>query len=263
VIEMGTVISADGTEIVFDKTGTGPPVILLSGGPGDRSGERPLAEVLRPFLTVFTYDRRGRGESGDTKPYAVEREYEDLAAVIAEAGGTAGVYGSSGMGMIGLEAAAHGVPICKLAMWEPPYVVAGARPPIPADWGDRVAALIADGRSADAIEYWLVEIVNIPADYVASMKGMPFWQGMVASAHALVYDAAILRDFAIPAERAASVSVPALVMDGGEAALPWIKRGVEEVLKLLPDGRHQVLDGQAHDVPPEVIAPVLIKFFEE
>jgi pimeloyl-ACP methyl ester carboxylesterase len=260
---MGTVISADGTEIVFDKAGSGPPVILLSGGPGDRSGERPLAEVLRPFLTVFTYDRRGRGESGDTKPYSVEREYEDLAAVIAEAGGSAGVYGSSGMGMIGLEAAAHGVSISKLAMWEPPYVVEGSRPPIPADWGARVEALVAEGRNEDAIEYWLVEIVNIPAEYVASMKSTPFWQGMAASAHALVYDAAILRDFSVPAERVPSVSVPTLVMDGGEAALPWIRQGVQEVLKLLPDGRHQVLDGQAHDIPPEVIAPVLIKFFEE
>jgi pimeloyl-ACP methyl ester carboxylesterase len=257
------VTSADGTEIVFDKTGTGPPVILLSGGPGDRSGERPLADVLRPFLTVFTYDRRGRGESGDTKPYSVEREYEDLAAVIAEAGGSAGVYGSSGMGMIGLEAAAHGVPISKLAMWEPPYIVEGARPPVPADWGDRVAALIAQGRAEDAIEYWLVEIVGVPVEYVGSMRGTPFWAGMAASAHALVYDAAILRDFSIPAERAASVSVPTLVMDGGEAALPWIRQGVQEVLELLPGGRHQVLDGQAHDVPPEVIAPVLIKFFEE
>jgi pimeloyl-ACP methyl ester carboxylesterase len=259
---MGTVTSADGTEIVFDKAGSGPPVILLSGGPGDRSGERPLAEVLRPFLTVYTYDRRGRGESGDTKPYAVEREYEDLAAVIAEAGGSAGVYGSSGMGMIGLEAAAHGVPISKLAMWEPPYVVEGARPPIPADWGARVESLVAQGRGADAIEYWLVEIVGIPADYVASMKGTPFWQGMVASAHALVYDAAILRDFSVP-DRAASVSVPTLVMDGGDASLPWIKQGVQEVLGLLPAGRHHVLADQAHDVPPEIIAPVLIKFFEE
>jgi pimeloyl-ACP methyl ester carboxylesterase len=257
------VTSADGTEIVFDKTGTGPPVILLSGGPGDRSGERPLAEVLRPFLTVFTYDRRGRGQSGDTKPYSVEREYEDLAAVIAEAGGSAGVYGSSGMGMIGLEAVAHGVPVRKLAMWEPPYIVEGARPPVPADWGDRVAALIAQGRPADAIEYWLVEIVGVPVEYVGSMRGTPFWAGMAASAHALVYDAAILRDFSIPAERAASVSVPTLVMDGGEAALPWIRQGVQDVLKLLPGGRHQVLEGQAHDVPPEIIAPVLIKFFEE
>ncbi|MBP2325251.1 pimeloyl-ACP methyl ester carboxylesterase [Kibdelosporangium banguiense] len=259
---MGTVISADGTEIVYKRAGSGPPVILLSGGPGDSSGEQPLAEVLRPFFTVFTYDRRGRGQSGDTKPYSVERDYEDLAAVIAEAGGSAGVYGSSGMGMIGLEAAAHGVPVSRLAMWEPPYIVEGARRAVPADWGDRVAELIAAGRSEDAIQYWLVEIVNVPVEYVTSMRGTPFWAGMAASAHALVYDAAILRDFSVPA-RAASVSVPTLVMDGGDAALPWIRQGVQEVLRILPAGRHHVLLDQAHDVPPEIIAPVLIKFFEE
>jgi pimeloyl-ACP methyl ester carboxylesterase len=260
---MPCVTSADGTRIEFDRTGCGPPVILLSGGPGDRSAEKPLAEALRPFLTVFTYDRRGRGGSGDTQPYSVEREYEDLAAVIAEAGGTAGVFGSSGMGMIGLEAAAHGVPINRLAMWEPPYVVDGARPPIRADWGDRVAGLIGEGRAEDAIGYWLTEIVGVPQEHVISMHATPFWAGMAQNAQALVYDAAILRDFSLPVDRAAKVTTPVLLVDGGGAALPWIRSGIQAALGVLPNARHQVLDGQSHDVQPDVLAPVLIKFFEE
>ena len=260
---MAFVTSADGTRIEFDRTGSGPPMILLSGGPGDRSAEKPLAEALAPFLTVFTYDRRGRGGSGDTQPHSVDREYEDLAAVIAEAGGTAGVFGSSGMGMIGLEAAAHGVPISRLAMWEPPYIVDGARPPVPADWGDRIAELIGAGRSQDAVGYWLTDVVGVPEEHVRSMHGTPFWDGMTQNAQALVHDAAILRDFSLPVARATGVAIPVLLVDGGSAALPWIRSGIQSALGVLPDARHQVLNGQGHDVQPDVLAPILITFFEE
>lgn len=257
---MGTAISADGTRIDFDRTGSGPPVVVLSAGPNDRSSSQPLVDVLKPFLTVYTYDHRARGRSGDTLPHSPEREFEDLAAVIAEAGGAAGVYGSSGAGNIALDAAGWGVPINRIAMWEPPYIVEGARSSVPPEWGRTVQEAIDAGRPEDGISYWLTDIVEIPAEYVTQMKGTPFWESMVAQAQGLVYDASVLRDFSVPRT---TPEVPVLVIDGGSMTVPWIKTGIDALLKVLPIGRHEVLDGQMHDVAADVIAPVLIKFFTE
>jgi pimeloyl-ACP methyl ester carboxylesterase len=259
---MGTVISADGTSIAFDKQGDGPPVVLLYGGPANRSVNAQLAALLAPHFTVYTYDRRGRGESGDTAPHSVEREFEDLAAVIAEAGGEAALYGSSGAGMIALEAAARGLPVTKVVAWEPPYIVGGSRPPVPADWGGRVAELIAAGRPGDAIEYWLVDIVLVPREYVTPMRETPFWQGMEAVAHGLVYDAKILGDFSLPTA-VASIEVPALLLDGGTAAVPWLGTGVRAAVDAMPNARYESLEGQPHDIAPEAIVPALVKFLGE
>jgi pimeloyl-ACP methyl ester carboxylesterase len=260
---MGTVTSADGTSIAFDRQGAGPPVILLYGGPGDRTSLAPLAALLAPHVTVFTYDRRGRGESGDTAPYSVEREFEDLAAVIAEAGGEAALFGSSGAGIIALEAAARGLPVTKVVAWEPPYIVDDGRPPVPPDWGGRVEELIAAGRPGDAIEYWLTEVVDVPKEYVTPMRETPFWAGMEAVAHGLVYDAKILGDFSLPAARLAVNKAPTLILDGGGAALPWLQAGVRKAVDAMPNARYEALEGQSHDVSNDVIAPVLAAFFTE
>ncbi|MBE1462501.1 alpha/beta fold hydrolase [Kibdelosporangium phytohabitans] len=257
---MGTVISADGTPIDFDRTGSGPPVVVLSAGPNDRSSSRPLVDVLKPFLTVYTYDHRGRGRSGDTSPHTAEREFEDLAAVIAEAGGSAGVFGHSGSGNIALDAALHGVPISRIAMYEPPYVVEGARSAIPPDWGMTVQRAIDAGNPGEGIYYWLAEVIEVPAEFVTQMRGTPFWDGMSAQAQGLVYDAEVLRGFTLPS---AAPDVPALVLDGGGMALPWVRAGIDALLELLPGARHESLEGQPHDVAPDAIAPVLIKFFAE
>jgi pimeloyl-ACP methyl ester carboxylesterase len=131
---MNTVVSHDGTTIAFDRAGDGPAVIFLGAGPTDRNANAQLAGLLAPQFTVLNYDRRGRGDSGDTAPYAVDREYEDLEAVIDEAGGSAYVFGTSGGGILALEAAARGLAITKLAVWEPPYIVDDSRPPVPKDY---------------------------------------------------------------------------------------------------------------------------------
>ncbi|ONI86587.1 hypothetical protein ALI144C_11405 [Actinosynnema sp. ALI-1.44] len=256
---MGTVISADGTPIDFDRTGSGPAVVVLSAGPNDRSPNQPLVDALKPFLTVYTYDHRGRGRSGDTPPHTAEREFEDLAAVIAEAGGSAGVFGSSGNGNIAIEAALHGVPISRIAMWEPPYIVAGARSAVPPDWGKTVQRAIDAGKPDEGIYYWLTEVIEVPAEFVTQMRGTPFWDSMTAAAQGLVYDAEVLRGFTLPST---APDVPALVLDGGSTALPWLRTGIEALLELLPDARHESLEGQPHDVAPDAIAPTLIKFFE-
>jgi pimeloyl-ACP methyl ester carboxylesterase len=256
---MNTVISKDGTRIAFDRLGDGPAVILIGGGPTDRSVNTSLAELLAKDFTVFNYDRRGRGESGDTAPYTVDREYEDLEALIAEAGGSVLMFGTSGGGIIALEAAARGLAISRLAVWETPYIVDDSRPPVPADYRDRLVKLLADGRRGDMLELFFTAAVGMPVEFVTPMRDLPFWGSMEAVAHTLVYDATITGDFSLPADRVASVTVPTLVIDGGTT--PWLSNAAQAVAATLPDARRRTLEGQPHNVDPAAIAPVITEFF--
>ena len=164
---MQKVTSKDGTAIAFDRTGQGPALIALGGGPLDRSADAPVASLLAPHFTVYTYDRRGRGDSGDTPPYVVDREFEDLEALIAEAGGSVYFYGSSGGAILGLEAAARGLGITRLALWEPPFIVDDSRPPVRDDYAARLAELLAEGRRGDMVELFMTDAVGMPAEFVA------------------------------------------------------------------------------------------------
>ncbi|WP_433254401.1 alpha/beta fold hydrolase [Streptosporangium sp. CA-135522] len=256
---MDKVISKDGTAIAFDRSGQGPALILIGGGPTDRSVNTPLAELLSPCFTVFNYDRRGRGDSGDSASYSVDREYEDLAALIAEAGGSAMVFGTSGGGIIGLEAAARGLAITRLVVWETPYILEGSRPAVPADYRDRLVALLAEGRRGEMLELFFTAAVGMPAEFVAPMRDLPFWGTMEAIAHTLVYDAAILGDFSLPVERLASVAVPTLVVEG--ATTPWLSATAQAVAASVPGARRLTLAGQPHNVDPAAIAPALTEFF--
>src|SRR5512136_3089047 len=148
---MQKVTSKDGTPIAFGKTGHGPAIILVSGALGDRSAAAPLTPLLSPHFTVLAYDRRGRGDSGDTAPYAVEREVEDIDALVTEAGGSAFVYGHSSGAVLALEAAARGLAITRLALYEPPFIVDNSHPPVSADYVARLNQLVAAGRRGDAV----------------------------------------------------------------------------------------------------------------
>ncbi|GAA1284703.1 alpha/beta hydrolase [Planotetraspora silvatica] len=256
---MNKVISADGTSIAFDRLGHGPALILIGGGPTDRSANAALADLLSEHFTVYNYDRRGRGDSGDTTPYAVDREYEDIQALITEAGGSALVYGTSGGGIIALEAAARGLSITRLAVWEPPYILPGSRPAVPADYADQLARLLDEDRRGDMLDLFFIAAVGIPAEFVAPMRAMPGRQAMEGIAHTLVYDAAITGDFSLPADRIATVTVPTVVIDGGTT--PWLTVAAEAVAATLPGARRHTLDGQPHNVDPAAIAPALTAFF--
>jgi pimeloyl-ACP methyl ester carboxylesterase len=236
-------------------------VIALSGGPNDRTADAPVASLLAPHFTVYTYDRRGRGDSGDTQPYALDREFEDLEALIAEAGGSVFVYGSSGGGVLGLEAAARGLGITKLAMWEPPYIVDDSRPPVPDDYARRLSQMLAEGRRGDMVELFFTEAVGLPMEFVAQLRSSPYWGSMENLAPTLIYDAALMGDFSMPAERIASVSAPTLVIDGG--VTPWLHNTAEAVARTLPNARRAALEGQPHNVAPEAITPLLIEYFGE
>jgi pimeloyl-ACP methyl ester carboxylesterase len=259
---VNTVTSRDGTTIAFDRSGEGPPLIVVVGAFNDRSTGAPLAAHLAPHFTVYTYDRRGRGASGDTAPYAVEREVEDLEALIAEAGGSSSVFGYSSGAVLSLTAAARGLAITKLALYEAPFVVDDSRPRPPADLAAQIAALVSSGRRGDAVELFQTKGVGIPVEVVAQLRQAPFRPALEDIAHTLVYDATITGDLSLPTDLVASVTVPTLVMTGGESP-EWMRHAAQAVADALPDARHRTLDGQTHDIVSAVMAPVLAEFFAE
>jgi len=258
---MPTVASKDGTAIAFDRSGSGPPLILVAGALSDRSAGAPgLIPLLQPKFTVFTYDRRGRGASGDTAPYAVAREVEDLDAIVTAAGGSACVYGVSSGAALALEAAASGVSIAKLALFEPPYRVDDSVPRPPADLSQKVGELVSAGRRGDAVEYFLTKAVGLPSEAVAQMRTAPMWPGLEAFAPTLVYDFAVMGDGSIPIRRVASVTTPTLMI-ASETSPSWLQTAVRVVAESLPKARVRFLPGQFHNVPPQTLAPVLQEFF--
>jgi pimeloyl-ACP methyl ester carboxylesterase len=253
------VTSRDGTSVDVDVTGEGPPVVLVTGGSVDRTSHAGLAAKLSGSLTVFNYDRRGRGESTDTPPYAIEREIEDIEAVISEAGGTAHLYGSSSGAALALRAAASGLPALKLALWEPPFILDERQRP-PMDQVEQYERMVAEGRRGDAVEYFMTKVIGMPAEMVAGMRAQPWWPGQEALAPTLAYDARIMGDYSLPVDAAAAVKVPTLVVAGG-SDFPWMLETAGALAKVLPDGETRVLEGQGHDVDPAVLAPVLVEFF--
>jgi pimeloyl-ACP methyl ester carboxylesterase len=268
-MDMRTVRSSDGTTIAFDQSGKGPVVILVAAALSDRSGTTQLAALLVPHFTVINYDRRGRGESGDTKPYTVEREVEDLEALIDEASGSAFVFGSSSGAVLALEATSK-LPtrITKLAVYEPPFIVDDSRPPVPEDFATHAAELVSAGRRGDAVEFFMTRAVGVPAEFVAQMKEYPMWAAMEAMAHTLAYDGIIMGDTQsgkpLPTRRWASVTAPTLVMDGG-ASPAWLRNAAQALAGILPSAQHRTLKGQDHSVAvmaPEALVPVLEEFFK-
>ena len=257
---MDKVTSKDGTPIAVDKLGKGPAVVIVGGVLGDHWQQAPLAAILAQDFTVFNYDRRSRGESGDTAPYAVDREIDDLEAIIKEAGGSAYVYGTSGCAILALWAAARGVPMRKLALWEPPFIIPGSRPPVPADYKAQLTELLASGRRGDMVELFMTQAVGMPVEFVTQMRNAPWWSGQEALAHTLIYDANIVGDYSLPTERIASVQVPTLVMDGGES--PWLSAAAQAVADALPNAQRRTLKGQPHNVDAAAIAPALAEFFK-
>lgn len=259
---MRKVTSKDGTPIAFDRSGEGAAIILVGGAFQHRLIDprtAQLAALLAPHFTVFHYDRRGRGDSGDTAPYAVEREVEDLEALIKEAGGSAFVYGMSSGAALALEAAARGLAITKLALYEPPFMVDDSRPR-PPNLATQYTELTSSGRHGDAVELFMTKAVGMPVEAVAQMRNTPMWPALEAVAHTLAYDATIMGDGSLPTERAASVTVPTLVMDGG-ASPAWMRTAVQALTDALPNAQRRSLEGQTHDVAPEALAPVLEEFF--
>lgn len=265
---MQTVTSKDGTKIAYDKTGTGPIIILVAGAMGTRTfGFPELAKLLAPHFTVYNYDRRGRGDSTDAQPFAVEREIEDIEALVDAAGGWAYLYGISSGACLAMAAAIQlGDKIKKLAMYEAPY---DSNPEAKAPWHEyttKLKELLAEDRRGDMVALFMKQ-VGVPEEHIAGMRQSPMWAGLEAVAPTLIYDAAEMgEDRAVPpAEYLAKARAKTLVLDSGESlkTMPFMHASAEALAKGIPHAKQQTIAGQRHDVSSEALAPVLIHFFEE
>jgi pimeloyl-ACP methyl ester carboxylesterase len=267
---MRTVNSKDGTTIAFEQRGQGPALVVVTGASATRTDAAALGAALASDFAVFAYDRRARGDSGDTAPYAVEREVEDLDAVIDAAGGSAYVFGHSSGAVLALEAARLlPTKIAKLALYEPPFIIDDSRPRMPEGFPSYLHNLVASGRRGDAFESFMA-LVGAPPTMVAGMRQSPWWPQMEANAQSLVYDAAIMVDSeqGDPAalRKWADVRIPTLVLDGtvifGRADdHAFLRHGADELARILPNARRRTLEGQDHGPSEAVLAPVLIEFF--
>lgn len=259
---MRTVISKDGASIAFDQMGQGPALILVAGAMTTRTAWPALAERLAPHFSVFAYDRRGRGDSGDNAPYAVEREIEDIAALITEAGGTAFVYGHSSGGALALEAAAQlGEKVQKLAIYEVPFNDA---PEARRAWRAYIQHLtesLAAGRRGDAVALFM-QYVGIPAEQIEATRQSPAWPQLEAVAPTLAYDhTAILgQEASVPLERAAHILTPTLFINGS-ASFPFMYETARALSQAMPHAQMRTLEGQDHAPAEDALAPVLQAFF--
>ncbi|WDO06065.1 alpha/beta hydrolase [Streptomyces murinus] len=252
--------SRDGTSLAYSVSGRGPVVILVSGAMSTGGTLAPLAERLADRVTAVVYDRRGRGRSGDTAPYAVDREVEDLAALLEAVGGDAALFGVSSGGALALEAAASGLPVTRTAVYEVPYADHLA------DGAAREAAYkrdlgqaLAEGRRGDAVELFL-RLTGLGEEMIQRARQSPMWPGLEAAAPSLAHDDAVMGDGLLPRDRLAAVSVPLLAVVGG-ASPEWMRRSCRDIADAVPGGAYRVLEGQTHMVEPEVLGPVLADFF--
>jgi pimeloyl-ACP methyl ester carboxylesterase len=262
-VSSAEVRSADGTRIAYERSGRGAPVILVDGALCRRGvgPSRGLAERLAVRFTVVTYDRRGRGESGDTPPHDVEREVEDIAALLREVGGSACLWGTSSGAVLALEAASRLEGIGKVALYEAPCVVDHDGPATIVEW-DRIDESIAAQRRGEAVAYFM-RGVGVPRVFIALLRLSPMWKKLEAMAHTLPYDAALVRDLQqrrpLPADRWRRVTAPTLVMAGGRSP-DWMQRGNRMLAATLPNARYRTLEGQSHMLKPALHAPVLAEF---
>lgn len=255
---MEQIQSKDGTTIAFDQLGSGPTIVLVAGAATDRALNGRIAEALAGSFTVLNYDRRGRGDSDDTPPYAVAREIDDLAAVLDAAGGSAHVIGFSSGAALAAEAAASGLPINRLILWEPPFSRDPDGPRRAKAYADRLAELLAADRRGDALAHFMT-YVGLPAEAIAGVRESAYWPVGLRLAPTLAYDAEILGDSTIPTTRLAEITVPTLVLSGSRSP-QFLRDAAEQTAAAIPGAHHDVLDGQDHNVDGASLAPVVAAF---
>ena len=264
-----TVTSKDGTSIAFEQIGTGPVVILVEPALSDRSGSAKLAKHLAGKFTVISYDRRGRGRSTDTQPYAIEREVEDIEALIDATGGSAFLFGSSSGSVLALEAANKlGGKVNQLFMYEPPFIIDDSRPPMPDDFIDEVSALVSANRRNDAVRLFFTKAMGIPGFAVTLMRIlMPGWSKMAGVAHTIPYDLTLLAGTqtgnALPSSRWAGTIAPTMVMVGSKSEA-FFHNGAKALIGLLPNAQYRSLEGRDHSavvMASKAIADEVEQFF--
>ncbi|MDQ0403443.1 alpha/beta fold hydrolase [Streptomyces sp. NBC_01723] len=263
------VVSADGTEIAFEQSGRGPAVVLVASALADRSDTTKLAALLAQHFTVVNYDRRGRGASGDAHAYAPDREIEDIAALVEHVGGSASLFGSSSGAVLALRAAAAGVNVDRLALYEPPFVVAEGDDGPPKDLAQQITVMLAEGRHSDAVKYFMTRVQGMPGIAVFFMKLMPkMWANLTKLAGTLPYDIAVMGDTQqgkpLDAEEWKGVAVRTRVLTGGKSSAAF-QRAALALTEILPQADHRTLPGLNHGavvMAPKKIAPEIIEFIK-
>jgi pimeloyl-ACP methyl ester carboxylesterase len=263
---MQTVTSKDGTTIAYDKSGHGPALIVVTGAMGSRTDPHSaaFAQLLSSDLTVINYDRRGRGDSTDTKPSSIQKEIEDIGALIDAVGGTAYLYGISSGGALALEAsAALKDKVTKLAVYEVPYDESEDGIKAWHEYTAKLTDAIANNKPGDAVTLFM-KFVGVPDEMLAGMRQSPYWQGMEAVAPSLRYDAAALGESRlVPRDRIKNITAQTLVLDGSESLtlMPFMNIAAKEITASLPNAEHKTIEGQSHDVDMKVLAPILKDFY--
>jgi pimeloyl-ACP methyl ester carboxylesterase len=261
---MSFVTSRDGTRIAYETLGSGPALILVDGALCYRASgpARPLAEQLKDRFTVYIYDRRGRGESGDTAPYSTEREVEDLQAIVAAAGGNALVYGISSGGALALETANRTPGITRVFVYEAPFIVDGSRTLAPG-YAEKMQRLIQSGQNGAALKHFMGTGVGLPGFMLFIMQFMPMWKNLKAIAPTLAYDTALTAPLQqsqpLSKSRWSGIAAPAMIV-GGTKSDNWMRNAQKAIAAVLPNASHAELEGQNHMVKPEAIAPMITEF---
>ena len=253
------ITSRDGTSLAYESAGRGSTIVLVSGAMSTGATVAPLAAPLSERFRVVVYDRRGRGASGDTAPYAVEREVEDLAALIEAMGGEAALYGVSSGGALALRAAASGLPVRHVAVYETPYAMSDEDLAERARYTEQLAAALAEGRRGDAVELFL-RLTGLDEGVIQGARQSPMWAGMESMAPSLAHDDAVMGDGGVPREMLSSIRVPVLSI-AGDASPAWMREAARAIAESVPRGTYRTLEGQTHMVEPDVLAPVLAEFF--
>jgi len=264
-----TVTSKDGTAIAFDQSGLGSAIVLVDAALSDRTDSAKLAKALAGKFTAINYDRRGRGQSANTQPYAIEREVEDIEALIDAMGGSAYLFGSSSGSVLALDAASRlGNKVKGLFMYEPPFIIDDSRPSMPDDFAEQISSLVSAGHRSDAVKRFFTKGMGIPAVFVTLMRWlMPGWSKMVAIAHTIPYDLAVLAGTQtgrpLPAKRWTAVQAPTLVMVGSKSE-SFFHTGARALADLLPNIQYRSLEGGHHGsamTAPKDIAEAVSGFF--
>jgi pimeloyl-ACP methyl ester carboxylesterase len=258
--------SKDATAIAYDSAGDGPALILVGGAFSFRRYKSwvQLFELLAPRFRVISYDRRGRGDSGDASAYAVEREIEDLDVLVRAVGGSARAFGMSSGGVLALRAAAAGVPLERAVVYQPPFSVeANAHVP-PLDFGRRLGELAASGNRGATASYFMREGMGAPRVFVGLLRvARPIWRNLEAVAHTLPYDYAVMGDTVngkpLAPEPWASIATPTLIVDGGKSPAS-LRAAADALAGCMPNAERRTLEGQSHNLSMKLLAPLLEEF---
>lgn len=258
--------SKDGTEIAFERSGSGPALVLVGGALSDRSAAREITPLLSKRFTVYAFDRRGRGDSGDTPPYSPGREVEDIDALLGEQRGPAYIYGHSSGSALALDAVEKLRRFERLAVYEPPFIIDSGADHLSTDYMSRIVELLSGGSRDGAVEYFLTAAVGIPPDALEQIKRSSSWQRMIDLAHTLPYEGALMGTTQsgrpLPRDRWAAVTVPTLVMSGGASPV-WYARSADALAEILPDATRRTFPGQRHGMEASLLAAALIEYFLE